>query len=195
MLSDENKYGGCMEEVKQRLAVVQSLGLGHITTGLITFDIEIAFLNLRKTLELIAFSSLIANRKQYSTAHANFETHWKAKDMLSAVEKLNPEFYPMPVHPPRTLPDGTKRVEPVKDGYLTRDEFALLYDRSSELLHSRNPFTSKNPYVNVGHSAKEWVSRIQRLIGLHVVCLTDGRRWIVQVEEGQPVHVWTAEQT
>ena len=193
MSSDEDKYRLCMEEIKQRLALVQAIGAKEITTGQMTFDIEVAFLNLRKILELIAFSSLIANKAKYSAAYTKFATHWKAKDMLLAIERLNPDFYPMPVDKPRTLPDGTKRVEPIIDGYLAKDEFAQLYDRSSEILHCRNPFTSKKAVVSLGYSTKEWVSRIQRLLALHVVCLVDGRRWIVQVEVGKTVTVWTAE--
>src|SRR6516162_6253486 len=99
-----------MEAVKQRLAQVEAIGTRHVTTGEIVFDIELAFLHVRKILELIAFGSLIANRDKYSAVHENFANHWKAKDMLSAIEKLNADFYPVPVKSPQKLPSGVKKI-------------------------------------------------------------------------------------
>ena len=39
---------------------------------------ELMLLQLRMSLELIAFSSLTANKHKYAAVHAGFETHWRA---------------------------------------------------------------------------------------------------------------------
>ena len=79
---------------------------GRVTTGDETFNIELVFVQLRKTLELIAFASLTTNKQKYSAAYANFATHWRVKDTLKALEKINPDFYPVPLKPPQS---GQKR--------------------------------------------------------------------------------------
>lgn len=194
MKTDEQKYCDCMEEIKDRIGLLKALAAGKITTANRVFDSELAYLQFRKVLELIAFSSLIANKALYSSAHANFSNHWKAKDMLAAIEKLNANFYPVAVHPPEVQRDGTKRITPVATGFLTVGDFAALYDVSSEFLHVRNPFTSKDPNIKTFYPGKEWIARIRNLIALHVIHLVDGRKWIVQVPDSEPVHVFTAEQ-
>ena len=182
-----------MQEIKDRLALVDAVGNHTISTSVKTFDIELVFLQIRKCLELIAFSSLIATKDTYSTAHANFASHWKAKLMLECVEKLNPDFYPIPVQPPKLLDNGVKHLDLVPDGFLTRSEFVTLYEKSSEFLHSRNPFTTKDPVVKLGYSTKEWVSRIKCLLKLHITHLVDGSVWIIDVRNEGPVQGYRAE--
>lgn len=47
-------------EARHHLAVVQAVVAGRVRTGYETFDAELPFNQLRKTLELIAFGSLRA---------------------------------------------------------------------------------------------------------------------------------------
>lgn len=176
-----------MQEIRDRLALVDAVGSHTMTTSVQIFDIELVYLQIRKCLELIAFASLIANKDKYSSAYANFASHWKAKLMLECIEKLNPDFYPLPVEPPKVLDNGVKHLDLVPDGFLTRSEFVTLYEKSSEILHSRNPFTTKDPVVKLGYNTKEWVSRIKRLLKLHVTHLVDGSVWIIDIPNEGPV--------
>jgi len=156
MSDDAVKYCNCMSQIRQRTGMVQSVLARTITTGQEVFDIELIFVQFRKILELIAFSTLTANRDKYSLAHANFAVHWKAKSMLEAVGKLNPNFYPVPLFgPPTLLPNGVKQFTPLAEGFLTQDEFEFLYDKSSEILHERNPFATKDPVIQIGYSAAQ----------------------------------------
>jgi hypothetical protein len=193
MLTDPQMYCNCMEEVKQRLLLVESVGERSFSTGFPEFDAEFAFLQIRKSLEVIAFSSLIAHRDLYSAAHANFAQHWKAQKLLEAIEKLNPVFYPVPMSDPVLRADGTKHLVPRRDGFLTRDEFVVLYDNCSEFLHTRNPFTTKEPVVRMPYSCKQWVSRIRELLALHLVHLPNGNKWIVEARSDAPARLSSAQ--
>jgi hypothetical protein len=115
-----------MQEIRDRLGLVDAVGGHTISTSVQVFDIELEYLQIRKCLELIAFASLIANKDKYSAAHANFASHWKAKQMLECIEKLNPDFYPLPVEPPKVLNNGVKHLDLVPDGFLTRPEYVTL---------------------------------------------------------------------
>jgi hypothetical protein len=180
MKESAKMYIGCIEEVRYRIEGVRSIGTGQITTGHEVFDKELVFIQLRKALELIAFSSLIANEKQYSAAHANFAQHWRAKDMLKAVEKLNADFYPVAIQKPKVLANGTKYVALVLDGFLTKDDFVFLYDACSEFMHTKNPFGTADPVVRLRYSVRQWAERILNLISLHFVHLVDGSVWIFE---------------
>jgi len=96
---------------------------------------------IRKILELIALSSLVANKNEYARARKNFNRDWNAKFILNDLEKINPKFYP--VLTKQILDPTSKKVmktETVKSGYLTRSEFENICDRCGGLLHANNPF-------------------------------------------------------
>jgi hypothetical protein len=189
---DATTYCNCMAQIRQRINLVQQVLNRAITTGEEVFDIEVIFVQFRKILELIAFSTLTANKEKYSAAHENFAQHWKAKSMLDAVEKLNPNFYPVPHRLPEILPNGVKNLTPLTEGFLTKSEFEFLYDKSSEVLHVRNPFATKDPVIQIGYSASQWIARIQTLLGLHYVDLIDETKWMVQIPNEGPITLWPA---
>ncbi len=164
-------YCNCMEEVKLRVAIVLAVVEGGLTVGREDFDIELACIQLRKTLELVAFASLTANKERYAEVHADFESHWNAKRLLANLEKIHPHFYPKPVQFDRQDEKGIKHFGDVADGYLAREEFVTLYQNCSEVLHARNPFRSDPKVVNFGRSIREWASRIQMLLAVHVMQL------------------------
>jgi len=70
-------------------------------------------------------------------------------------------------------------------------EFEQLYDVCGEILHMRNPFSTKDPTTNIGYSVDEWVARIERLLAWHSVQLLDGQRWVCHIPAEGPVHVTT----
>src|ERR1700730_12646497 len=181
MVDDTQLYIKCMEEVRDRVSLVSNIGARRITTGTEVFDVELVFVQLRKILELIVFASLTANKEEYSAAHEKFATHWKAKLMLQELIKINPEFYPMPIGRPQLQPNGVKHCPEVSDPFLTKDDFVLLYDKTGEVLHARNPFTNKGLTVDIKYGVKEWVARTQVLLALHIMHLVVGKKWLVEV--------------
>jgi hypothetical protein len=192
MFPEIQMYCNQMAEVRQRISLIQSVLAKAISTGTEAFDIELIFIQFRKTLELIAFSSLCANKTAYSAAHAKFDTHWRAKAMLDELEKVNPDFYPVPLDPPQEISPGQKHFPRPAEGFMTKDEFASLYNSCGDVLHTRNPFTTKDPVINIGYSVQEWVARIQRLLGWHAMFLLDGGKWVIHIPPEGNVQAWPA---
>lgn len=89
-------YRKCMEKARDRIAAVRWLYDAKPLGGHSMLVEELVFVQLRKILELIAFSSLTANKEKYAAAHEKFATHWKAKAMLDSIEELNPHSIPFP---------------------------------------------------------------------------------------------------
>lgn len=162
--TDIQIYLNCTERVRYHLGVADTVFAGAIDTGHHDLNAEIIFLHLRKALEEIAFASLSANRSKYSAARAGFATEWNARRMLSFIEKVNPNFYPVPLKEPREVAPGQKHFDRVEGGYLDREDFVTLYDGCSEVLHSRNPYKAGDPTINVQHTVDEWSRRIKTLL-------------------------------
>src|SRR5580704_8466622 len=138
-----------MERVRRHIRIVDRVLLREINTGDNDLNAELIFLHFRKALEEIAFASLAANREKYSAARASFATEWNARRMLGFVEKVNPNFYPVALMPPRQTAPGHKFFDRVTEGFLSQDNFVTLYDGSAEVLHCRNPYTPGDPTINV----------------------------------------------
>jgi hypothetical protein len=185
-----------MEEVKLRVGVILAIVERGLTVGREDFDAELVCVQLRKTLELIAFASLTANQARYAEAHADLESHWNAKRLLANLERLHPQFYPKPVQFGQQDEKGIKHLVDVTEGYLTREEFVTLYQKCSEVLHARNPFRSDPRVINFGRSIREWVDRIQKLLAVHYMHLAGLEKlWVVfmQHPEDGKVHAITSE--
>jgi hypothetical protein len=187
-----------MEDLPPRIRLARSIFARTITTGTDFLDAEIVFLQFRKMLEQIAFASLAANRKAYSAARAKFATEWRAKTMLEYLEQVNAEFYPQPLRVAAVTPHPEAarqfKLEPLMDGFLTKDDFVELYDYCGDILHARNPYGGGGRVINVRLPAQEWLSRIEKLVGLHQARLLTGGCWIGAVpDKDGRVHTYTAD--
>lgn len=188
-------YAAYMEDLRARTGLVLLIAEGGHPLPREDFRVELACLQLRKSLELLAFSSLTAHQDAYASAYADFSKHWRAKQLLDNLGKLHPEFYPKPVDAGTSTQEGVNHFEDVIDGFLTKDDFVFLYNKASEVIHTRNPFTTKPPVVNFERSLDEWVRRIQRLLSTHYIRLLGvPDLWLVVMkhpEDGR-VHVFKA---
>ena len=90
------KYLGCMREIKYRTDVIQRFLRQEWSAGYLASTAECIALQFRKTLELIALASLVANREEYAKQRANFSTDWNAKMIINTLDNVNPRFTPCP---------------------------------------------------------------------------------------------------
>ena len=189
-------YCNCMEDVKARLKLIRSIVEGHSPFGAKGLDGEVVCLLLRKVLEQIAFSSLVAHRKTYEAAQSDLCSIWLAKRLLLRLEKLHPEYYPSPVRPGKSQHVGVHHhFDPVEDGYLTKEEFVFLYDTASGRMHTWNPFKDAERVLNFQRSIAEWVARIAALLDYHLVHFIGTKDlWLIQMDspEGHKVHAFIA---
>jgi len=193
-------YCRCMEDLLPRIQLLRSIFSRAVTTGRDLLDAEIVFLQFRKMLEQIAFASLVANKEAYSAARKTFADEWRAKKMLEYLERINPEFYPVPLRigSVSNLSSGRTKfaMELLSEGFLTKDEFVELYDYCGDVLHARNPYSSAGNIINVRLPAQEWLSRIEKLLGLHQARLLSGACWVVAVpDKDGKVHTYTGDPT
>ncbi len=166
------KYCDLMEEVKRRIAVIHYFisGYGHALYRPPT--LESACLQLRKVLELIAFGSLIANAEAYSSVYSKISKAWHAADLLKELEKVNPEFYPVPVvEVPSKDPKVLHELKKRSPDYLARADFPEVYWRCGAVAHAANPYGRGIDYGYYQNILPIWTTRVMNLLNNHQIHL------------------------
>lgn len=192
--SDIQLYVKSMARIRERINFVQTLNVNKIDIRSTAFKGELMFLQFRKVLEEIAFSTLAANREAYSAAYGSFSTHWKAKAVLEELKKLNPNFYPLALQAPISA-GHDHHFDLIKDGFMTPDEFVDLYEAASGVIHTRNPYKEGASAIQAKYTVHEWVSRIQTLVSWHRVQLLSGDLWIINIPPAGNVRAYPASPT
>ncbi len=171
------EYVAQMEEIKRRTASIKKLSeiaAGRLYVPVVT---ECVYLQFRKILELIAMSSLVANRQtmeEMNRSRRKLGNQWNGDTILKLVERINPDFYPIPIlERPSRRPAVKSELVEKTDGFLSRGEFSRLYNLCASLMHADNPLSIKTDYRALWEEGPAWESRILELLGCHKVRLVD----------------------
>jgi len=191
-MSDLHIYADYMAAIRDRVNKVQTIMAGRMGAGDKDMDAELIFTQFRKIAEGLAYALLAANKVEYSATHSDISRVWRAKELIKRLSAVNPDFYPIGLKEPLVHIPGFRHFTRVPDGYLTKDDFSVLYDGSSGVLHVRNPYSTKSPIINVKHTVQEWVNRIQKLLSLHFVQIATGDVWLARIPGGGPIRVCLA---
>ncbi|MGH9359544.1 MAG: hypothetical protein ACRD1O_10275 [Terriglobia bacterium] len=171
-----------MAEIKVRFKLIKDVGEAHVTAFPRGARVEFVYLQLRKTIELIAMGSLLANAEMFASIQSNIQGYWKAKDLLKELEALNPDFYPKPIIQQPKKPGVKMEWLDRSDDFLTKDRFITLYDKCGGILHARNPFASEQDFAMLEKAAPKWYLWIVNLLNAHVIRLVgDAKLWLIQM--------------
>jgi hypothetical protein len=183
--SDIQKYAVIMKEIKLRTEVITLFLSGQWESRYTPTTIETIGLQFRKVFELIAFASLTANREIYSSAYADFATHWQAAKLLKNLERINPDFYPKPVTEVPTGQYGVRHeLKARAQDYLTQSELVEAHGRCGALMHGANPFGSPIDYDFYQQNFSSWITKYMNLLNNHQVHLVgDTGFWLFHMHE------------
>jgi len=184
-----------MVEIKRRIEVISSLIRKEVIVKFHATHVETMVLQLRMILELIALSSLAANREIFKNNRKKFEDHWRVSKIIKDVEGLNRNFYPMPIVQIDT-PDGPAEQEFIvrTEGFLTKDELVEVHGRCGDVLHAANPYDKKPNYIKFEQDIPTWVTKIMTLLANHKIqLLDDDNFYFVRMEDptDKRVHLYT----
>jgi hypothetical protein len=183
--TDIEKYAALMKQIKLRTEVIQLFLSGQCDAHYMPTTVETIGLQFRKLFELIAFSSLAANREQYSAAYENFATHWRAGKLLENLERINPDFYPKPVlEIPSAQPGVVNNLKDRGRDYLTQGELIVAHRKCGALMHAENPFGKRIDYEYFEKNYPRWNTKIINLLNIHKVhLLGDTGFWLFHMQE------------
>jgi hypothetical protein len=164
------RYCNLMEDIKRRLKAADDIGMATGPVPLIVRT-ESMYLQIRKTLELIAFGSLVSNQEEFSKVHAKFSRYWNAGELFRDLERINSLFYPVPKIEIPPEQSQQRQLADKVGGYLTKDEFIALYGRCGDLLHERNPYARSQDIEWFASQYETWRDKIIGLLDVHTIHL------------------------
>jgi hypothetical protein len=186
-------YCDQMIEIKKRLGILDFF----FDASFLPFDpqqsMEIMCLQIRKILELIANSSLVANKHEYDLAVERTTKYTGARILLQQLERVNPDFYPRPAILQPADEHGNRSLVDVKEDVLTKKDFESIYEKCHKMLHSRSPFKSGASLHFYQNNIVAWRNMIVHLLSSHQVRLAGQTEfWLVILnKQGQEVQYST----
>jgi hypothetical protein len=188
-------YLKLMTEIKNRVQSIADILNQNKTTTFQVTNIEFMCLQIRKILELISLSSLVMNHELFEKEKVKYQKFWHAERILNDIERLNPDFYPVPI---LELPPKDDQVEKIlmerDDDFLTKKEFVKIYEKCGKIMHAENPFGSQ---IDSNYYQKQigiWLTKITKLLNCHKIRLADDNMFylIHMHEKGDDlVHAYT----
>lgn len=191
---DRNAYSSVMEEIKLREKVIRSFVLGERDALFNVTTVETIVLQVRMVLELIPMASLAAHKDLFNTASKKFRNHWHPGKILTELEALNPDFFPVPIEEKPLDTEGIKAVlaESRKEA-LTREELVRIHGKCGGILHASNPYNRKTDYDKVLKDVNLWMTKVRNLLNVHKIRLLDETQFhLVQMSAGESgrVHMY-----
>jgi hypothetical protein len=127
----QNLYANILEEIKWRIAAIDHCTVGH--SGLLPHFIkEFCYLQIRMICELIALGCLVAHGDIEETSTKKLNKAWAADEIMNALERLHPNFYPKPIVSNK-ISDGIN-IE-FKINPLLKPDLLKIYYGCGEILH------------------------------------------------------------
>ena len=165
---DVHPYVELLQEVRERTAAISQL---LDTDDLADWArLESVCLQIRKLLELVMFSSLVANQDLWKRSQKELTSSQNIAMKFRELERLNSDFYPTPVD----LDQWTGREPATRtDGFLHKDDFQKLYGMLGNIIHADNPLGKATDYGDFIDLAPGLIESIQNLMECHKVHLYD----------------------
>lgn len=176
-------------ETFERITVC-TLSLNEYKNTNVIYAFETSVLQLRKALENIAFASIAPNKLVYEEIRRqkdkDYSRDYKADDIFNILDKVNKDFYPIPLFPAVRQKSGEWHYDRKEDGYLTKKQFISLYNRLGKYLHADNPWGNDKGVINLAKDIPRALAQIQELLTLHfTVIRTPEFQGIWVIEAGQ----------
>ena len=172
-----------MSEMKRRIRLAEEVIAQYPEMGRSKmtdhegFCFESVCLQIRKILELVAFSGMIANGLDYSQKNQDFLAHEKASKIVKNLDRLNKSWFPE--HVAIHLAGGQIFVEPTASAF-NRDLWIEVYDKMGEILHIHNPFAGP-PKIHMKKSIPDTLAIIKRHMQAHRVLLAADRAYVCKL--------------
>jgi hypothetical protein len=147
-------YHKQMIEVKRRLiAVDRILGAKNGKPRTLTeeYDNEFMWLQLRKIVELIAFSAMVSDVDRYAAlrtqqnSNGDFRRDWRAEKILNHLALIDPKFLPLPLGAMEVQHEEIKHFQGAPEAQqATLDRLVAIHQMAGQHLHAGNPFDADN---------------------------------------------------
>lgn len=183
-----NLYLDKMQIIKYRVRAIKEIISEKTTTSYKMTNIEFCLLQIRKILEMIVLSSLVANRDAYEAIFPNAGKMWNLKNIIKDVSRIHPHFYPKPI-----IIDPNDKYNWLKrsDDYLTQEKCIQIWECCGKYLHETPINMTKsdidNAYKGIEEQIPQWIQLIINLLNPHNIMLYNQKAlyYVAMGVEGQ----------
>ncbi len=187
-----------ISEALARLDACTSFLTMHKTVKEI-YSLDAAVLQLRKSLEAVAFAAIAPNKSEYESFRAaaekpsDYRKDYNARAILQYLGNINPDFYPTPLLAPTKNAEGIWHFERKLDGFLTKKQFESFYDRLGKYLHADNPWGNDKVVQNLKADLPGVIKRMRTLLEWHFTVIRSHNFngvWVIEASSsGTPPRV------
>ena len=174
-----------MEELKRRRNVVADVLASKFSLPK-GIAVELCYLQLRMICELIALGCLAAHGDIPATHSGKMRKAYAPGSILTELERLHPEFYPVPGQRIRSSSDGRSiEIRSIQNGYLTKSDLLTLWAECGDRLHRGSIKNVDRPFVVDFDQIREWDKKILTLLAHHQIQLQNPKHqlWIIMQDE------------
>jgi hypothetical protein len=178
-------YCDLMEEIKRRTDVVLGVIQGHVPVPQIV-GVELVYLQLRMICELLALACLTAHGDVPETTSKRLTKAYNADQIMNALERLHPNFYPVPGRQVRNQAGQVVEIAAVNEPYLAKRDLQRLYGECGDFLHRGNlEQFMKGRSLPKFSQLESWLKTITILLSHHQIQLFDARRqlWVIMHDD------------
>ena len=200
-VSAQALYCSLIAEAVSRLSAAERF-LGTYQAAGDLPQLESAVLQVRKSLETIAYAAIAPNKKEYAAFRAlatnspDFTKDYHASKIFAALSRINANFYPIALAPAVRQPDGSWHFDHRQSGHLTKKKFEAAYDRLGKHLHAHNPWAGGKNIQNLSADLPIIIEGSYALLELHVRYIQTPEFngvWVIETaRNGTPPRVFTA---
>ncbi|MDO9268848.1 MAG: hypothetical protein Q7T96_07015 [Methylobacter sp.] len=163
------KYLEQLREIKERGNVFQAFSRGTANAIYEEATVEVATLQLRKILELLAFGFVLAAGERAIPAYVSFGKYKNVKELFSQLQKINKDYYLQPVLQKRNEQGEMQWIYPAADEYLTPEDFDILFEHCDRVLEPRRVGALPMSLEQCKTANLSWYDKIVRLMDAHIV--------------------------
>jgi hypothetical protein len=181
-------YYGLMQDAKIRIRAIQRTSTEfEKNSEKWPMDIEFSYLQIRRVIENIVFSSLIKESDRYRTLrttegaqktndHGDAEKDWETERILKKLNSLSPHALPIPIKKPILQDNGTLHFDRKKIS-VNHARLIEIYKKCGGYMHSMNPLkadyrdaiTKRHlKYENAHDEIKKELAFLKELLWTHV---------------------------
>jgi hypothetical protein len=171
--NDKMLYANCMGFIKLRIRAIDEFLENARTTAFHQTNREFLYLQFRFIFEAISMSALCSHRHEYEKINSKYKKEWNAASIIKAVEKINPQFYPIP-----------ENVTPgFENAALSVTELIEYHGICGDNLHQYNPYKGFR-YIEPSEEKNQfirWRNKIILLLSSHYIMLANKKNVLLVI--------------
>lgn len=200
-----------MLEIKIRFQAIDKMfDAKEAVTLLESLDSEFVFLQIRKIVELIAFSAVVCDKNRYAEFrkieaetsnrdHGKYEKDWNAGEILKKLKNISPHFLPIPISKPAKTGENRYHFDRAPNVAATHSRLIEIYKGCAGFMHVPNPFgqdylehveTHREKYRSSAAEAKRFVGYLKSLIWCHAAIGLEWHEGATPTENTNPKSAW-----